>query len=482
MSSSNAAAAAPSAPARAWSLAARLMLWYAVSAFLLTAVASGAMYLELEQHLARKDDETLALTCQMWRGLVREPPDETTDLHRQLESHLLVRVLDLHGHVLAATPGSDAVFQTATLIAAAADADPGPGVNVAARGTSFRALAAWAQTGTDPDNRRLVQIAVDRTSELETLADYRSRLYITLLLALVVAGAVGYATARRAMRPLTEITETARRIGSRTLNERMRIAHMPAELLSLADTFNQMLQRLEDAFARLSSLSADLAHELRTPINNVRGELEVALGKPRTTDEYRDSLESALEECVRLSDTIDALMFLARADFTDAQIIPTYLDVRSELQAIREFYDPSASEAGIALDIRIDADVESVNIDRTLFQRAVGNLMTNAIAHTPAAGHVQVIARSAEGAFEVSVADTGSGIPDAYVARVTERFYRVAPSRSAAPGGLGLGLAIVHSIMKLHGGFMRIVSQSGRGTTVTLVFPRALMARVDGVA
>ena len=484
MSLNNAAGAMRPAPVRAWSLAGRLTLWYALSAFLLTAVTSGAMYWGFEQNLDRKDDHALAFGCQMWRGIIRERPEDTLLLQRQLDRRrsgtvrrnprLIVRILDENGNVVAQTPDADVVFRGASLVPAPVDVDSGPGVNLTARNTSFRALAAWAQSNTDPGKRRLLQIAVDRTSAAEMLAAYRSRLYIMLAVALVGAGAVGYVTAKRAMRPLVAITETARRIGSRTLNERMSTARMPAELLSLADTFNQMLQRLEDAFARLSSLSADLAHELRTPVNNVRGELEVALGKPRTTVEYRDSLESALEESVRLSETIDALFFLARADFTDAQIFPLHLDVRRELRAVREFYDPVAAEAGIALDVQVDGDVDGVTLDRTLFQRALGNLMTNAIAHTPAAGQVQVTATSTDKALEVSVADTGSGIPDAYLARVTERFYRVAPTRSAASGGLGLGLAIVHSIMKLHGGFMRIVSQSGRGTTVTLVFPRAV--------
>jgi two-component system heavy metal sensor histidine kinase CusS len=447
------------------------------------------MYWGLEQNLDHKDDQALAYGVQMYRGLIRERPDDTILLQKQLDRRrpragrrnprLVVRILDESGHVLAQTPDSDAVFEGATLVPAPVDVESGPGVNLTGRNKPFRALAAWAQSVAPPHTRRLLQIAVDRTSAVEMLAAFRSALYIILFVALVVAKGVGYVIARRAMRPLAAITETARRIGSRTLNERMSTAHLPSELRSLANTFNQMLQRLEDAFTRLSSLSADLAHELRTPINNVRGELEVALGKPRTADSYRVSLESALEECVRLSETIDALLFLARADFTDAQIIPVYLDVRRELQAVREFYDPAAAEAGIALEVRVNGDVDGVTLDRTLFQRAVSNLMTNAIAHTPAAGQVQVTAMSTGEALEVSVADTGSGIPEAYVTRVTERFYRVVPSRSATSGGLGLGLAIVHSIMKLHGGFMRIASRSGIGTTVTLVFPRALPSRAD---
>jgi two-component system heavy metal sensor histidine kinase CusS len=296
---------------------------------------------------------------------------------------------------------------------------------------------------------------------------------VILGLAVVFAGGVGYAIARRGLKPLRALTDAARDIGSSTLDARMPTAHMPAELLSLADTINRMLQRLEDAFGRLSSLSADLAHELRTPINNVRGELEVALGKRRTADQYQESLESVLEECVRLSETIDGLLFLARADYAGADLVRTSVDLHRELKAVREVFEPPAADAGIGLDVWVDPDAADSNLDRTLFQRAVSNLITNAIRHTPANGRVQISVRSTDEALEVAVADTGTGIPAAHVARVTDRFYRVDPSRSARSGGLGLGLAIVHSIMKLHGGLMRIVSQPDQGTTVTLVFPHA---------
>jgi two-component system heavy metal sensor histidine kinase CusS len=177
-----------------------------------------------------------------------------------------------------------------------------------------------------------------------------------------------------------------------------------------------------------------------------------------------------------LSETIDALLFLARADYASAQLIRTPVDLRRELQGVCEVFDAPADDAGIALDIWVDPAVAAANLDRMLFQRAVSNLMTNAIRHTPANGRVEVRVNATPEALEVTVADTGAGIPAADLARVTDQFYRVDPSRSATSGGLGLGLAIVQSIMKLHGGLMRIVSEPDRGTTVTLVFPHVVVA------
>jgi two-component system heavy metal sensor histidine kinase CusS len=390
---------------------------------------------------------------------------------------VLTRVLDEQGTLLVASRDPDGVFSRAAFLSGAVDADPPRGINVPANGTAYRVLAVWAPFGSDERQRRLVQVAVDRTSDLVMLRAYRSRLYLILGLVIFAAAGMGYGIARRGLRPLRAVSAAARTIGSSTLDARIPTTNMPAELVSLVETINGMLQRLEDAFARLSTLSADLAHELRTPMSNMRGELEVALSRPRTANQYHAALESAFEECVRLSDTIDALMFLARADYARAQLIRTSVNLYREVHAICDVFDTPAAEAGITLNVRIDPAIALVaNVDRALFQRAVSNLMTNAIRHTPAKGRVEVRVNATPEALEVIVADTGTGIPAAHLAHVTDRFFRVDTPRSPRSGGLGLGLAIVRSIMKLHGGFMRIVSEPGRGTVVTLVFPHIHVA------
>jgi two-component system heavy metal sensor histidine kinase CusS len=462
------------------SLAARLTLWYAVSAFLLTAVATGVMYGVLANNIERQEDRFLGNTVQLLRAAMRDRPDNLDAMRdrfqrrwrdRRQAPRQFVRILDDRGHVLAATPEADAVFERQTLPETPPDAEPGPGVNIEARGTAYRAVAAWASVGPRGGDRRLIQIAHDRAIGNRVLSAYRARLYLILGLAFCCACGVGYAIAKSGLRPIAAMTDAARRVRSSTLDERVPTDRLPAELLSLANTFNQMLQRLEDAFERLSSLSGDLAHELRTPLNNVRGEVEVALGKTRTASQYNETLESVLEECVRLTETIDALLFLARADAAEKVVTRTVVDVGHELDGVREVYEPAAAEAGVRLEIGPIEGAVAAALDRTLFQRAIANLVTNAIRHTPPGGRVMLRTHVVHGNLEVSVADTGTGIPSAHVERVTDRFYRVDPSRSSSSGGLGLGLAIVHSIVRVHGGEMAIESEPGLGTTVTLVFP-----------
>ena len=461
-----------------WSIAARLALWYTAATFVVVAVATGLLYWVLV-NVGREDDQFLVDTVQIMRALIRERPTDVAALRQEVDwegaarryARVYVRVLDESGRLIIETPGASAIIARHTLTPADADAEPGPGIDVTSpAGAPYRMLAAWAMLGMDGRDRRLIQIALDRTTERQLLSDYRTRLWGVLALALVASGLVGYTIARRGMAPVAAIAGTARSIGSSTLNARIPTDGLPGELSSLAATFNAMLDRLEDAFTRLSSLSADLAHELRTPINNLRGEVEVALGKPRTAAEYQEVLASVLEESSRLSQMIDGLMFLARAENPETQIDRTPVDVRRELRAVCEFYEPAAAEAGVSLHVG-EGEVVQTLFDRTLFQRALGNLITNALRHTPAGGRVLLSASRSHDTVTVEVSDTGRGIPTEHLNRVSDRFYRVDTSRSASSGGLGLGLAIVGSIMKVHGGSMTIGSRPGQGTVVTLVFP-----------
>ena len=233
-----------------------------------------------------------------------------------------------------------------------------------------------------------------------------------------------------------------------------------------------MLDRLEESFAQVSQFSADVAHELRTPVSNLRGEIEVALGKTRTPEEYRETLGSALEECLRISRLIHGLLFLARAEtMVD---VPRHDTIRvgQEIEAVREFYEAQAAEAGVTLDVEGASGLVAA-FDRTLFQQAVGNLVANAIAHSPP-GKSVVIRFHGEGTIlRIEVADTGRGIAAEHLPHVFDRFYRADPARSGSAGNVGLGLSVVRSIAALHGGHVAIESEVGHGTRVVLEVPVA---------
>ena len=312
-----------------------------------------------------------------------------------------------------------------------------------------------------------VQAAMDRSHEEELLDDYRRNLWIVLGVALIVCSLGGYFLIRKAVRPVQKIAATASRIRSSTLDERIAVDGLPAELRILADTFNEMLDRLESSFDRLSQFSADIAHELRTPLNNLRGEAEVALTRPRTLEEYRDIIGSSLEEFGKLSRMIDSLLFLARAENPATQINREPVDVAAQLEVLREYFEAAADEAGIALTMQ-GRPGWMANIDRTLFQRAVSNLISNALRHTPAGGKVDVQAAIVADELVIHVNDTGEGIPATMLPHIFDRFFRADNSRAVNMAGAGLGLAMVKGIAQLHGGSISVASEPQRGAQFCL--------------
>ncbi len=474
MSSKN----APDRTPRAWSLAARLTAWNAGSGFALVLAATGFLYWASVNNLDREDDQLLGDRVRVLRSVMLNRPGDLDALRQELaeewEAHqrtqVHMRILDPDRRVVVESPGMGRLLPAALFPAPAAEPERGADI-ASATGGLFRVLAVRGPDAMADHPPRVIQVAMDRSLEMELQAGYRRNLVLVLAAALVVSAVAGYAVAHRGIRPIHDITRTARRIRPTNLTERIQSAGLPAELLTLAATFNQMLDRLEQSFARLSRFSADIAHELRTPVYSLRGEIEVALSRPRAPEEYREVLSSGLEECGRLARLIDRLLFLARAEDPQTQIQRESCDVGQELATVREFYSLSATEAGVQLAVVVAHPVRAV-LDRALFQRAVGNLVANALAHTPPGGAITLTAAGDDRVVRVEVADTGYGIPAEHLPHVFDRFYRADHTRSSKNGRVGLGLAILRGIVELHGGTVELASEVGRGTRVTMTFPQ----------
>jgi two-component system heavy metal sensor histidine kinase CusS len=468
----------PEGASGTWSLAARLTVWQAGSAFTLVLAATGYLYWASVSGLDREDDQLLGDRVRVLRTLLRNHPGETDSIRREIEeewegqqrTRIHIRILTEAGQVLVETPGMNRLLPPAAFPDPQTEPEQGADAR-SGSGEVYRVLAAHAAAAGPESSAYAIQVAMDRSLESELQAGYRRNLALVLGTALVLCGVTGYLIARRSMRPIRGISETAGRIRPTNLGERILADGLPAELFLLAATFNQMLDRLEQSFARLARFCADIAHELRTPVYALRGEIEVALSKPRSPEEYREVLGSSLDECGRLTRLIDRLLFLARAEHPATQVATEPCDVVRELATVSDFYEAAAGEAQVRLAVAPTGPVLA-DLDRTLFQRAVGNLVANALAHTPAGGVVTLTAAGGDTATRVEVTDTGCGIPSSHLPHVFDRFYRVDPTRPSDHGRVGLGLAIVRSIMELHGGSAEIASEVGRGTRVALVFPR----------
>jgi two-component system heavy metal sensor histidine kinase CusS len=313
----------------------------------------------------------------------------------------------------------------------------------------------------------VITVARSLADRMALLNKYRSDVSLSLFTGLLVAVWLSYLLVRRALRPLRVMAESASAITAQRLSTRMSLQDAPTELLALATSLNDMLARLEQGFARVWQFTVDLAHDLRTPIGNLRGANEVALNRQRAIAEYEALLGSNIEECDRVSRTIESVLFLARAESPQFALQRATLDIERELHRIADYFEGLSSEAGIT--IRVEAS-GTLDADRDLFRRAVNNLLSNALRYTPAGQAVYLRAgRTAQG-IDVSVENPGRNIDPEHLDKLFDRFYRVDRSRSDSASSTGLGLSIVKSIMELHGGSVSVQSAGGL-TRFTLHFP-----------
>jgi two-component system heavy metal sensor histidine kinase CusS len=468
-----------------WPIAVRLAVLYSTSAFAMVLLATAFLYWAFNSDLTGDDDEFLTDKMRVVQDLLREHGENSPLLKHQVTweavtSHSIepnyARILSASGRVLLETPDmSQLIPVSAFPPPVAATTGRMSGLNWRSPdGHSYRLLSARMKAATGDAGDTITQVAMGLSHENELIARNRRMLFIVLPLGVVLSAAIGAVVARQGMRPLKEIAHKAHNITASQLHERLYPDRWPPELGELATAFDQMLERLEQSFVRLSEFSADLAHELRTPINNLMGEAQVALSKPRSVEEYREALESSLEEYERLSRMIESLLFLARADNSQIRPDTAVLDVREELESIREFYDAVAAEQ--AIDVRCEGE-GVVEADASLLRRALSNLLSNAVSHTPRGGRISLgVDRPDQGWVEIRVSDSGCGIAAEHLPKIFDRFYRADASRSAPSEGAGLGLALVKAIMTLHGGNVVVRSSPGQGTTVSLRFPSTALS------
>lgn len=332
---------------------------------------------------------------------------------------------------------------------------------------SARVVAAWGALGGQGNEQ--VRIIVARTTSATNalLATYRTTVWAAVFAGALLAGLLGYVLVRRGLRPIRLIARQAHSITAQRLDMRLDATAAPQELQTLVQSFNAMLDRLHNSFQRLSQFSADLAHDFRTPINNLMVQTQVALSQSRSIDDYQALLASNVEEYERLARMIESMLFLARADHAQVAVRKQAFDARTELQRIADYFEGIAEDAGV--DIAVDAG-HVVSADATLFRRAVNNLVANAIRHTPAGGIIRLETSLRDGAVAVTVTNPGPVIDPSHIPRIFDRFFRADQARSGSAASAGLGLAIVQSIMALHGGRAEVDS-SPNGTVFRLLFP-----------
>lgn len=455
-----------------WSLAARLTAYFAATAFVLVAGAAYLQYRTLVASLAAEDDqllrEWLAVALNVQSDAPRTPPGAEP-------SGPVIRLLSARCQPVGGRRSLTAPWPPPVCEGAAGE-EPRIRSWHSPDGDEWRVASVRTDTG-------WLEALLDRGSDAAVLRAYRRELVLVLGAALLAAAGLGFAIADRGLRPLGRLTRRVAAIDARSLGQHLAAGDEPAEIRALIVSFDDMLARLERAFRSLTEFSAELAHELRTPIHVLRQQAEVALQRARTPEEYRELLGSSLEELERMRRMVDDILFLARAEDPRAVIKRTTLSVADEINAVADFLQADAAEREVTISCDVPAGLDLV-ADRTLVRRALVNVVGNALRHTPAGGRIVLTACEASGravgrggipngSVLIEVRDTGSGITADLLPRVFDRHVRGAGADAQHPAGAGLGLAIVRSIMALHGGTAAMSSAVGEGTRVTLSFPKA---------
>ena len=458
------------------SIALRLAAIFALASAVMLGALGAFLYGSLQDDIAARQQAPLIVIATIVRSMVQDLPSmQELENRPDLVGHILTGHLRMNlwiyredGRRLFASDSFDmprsqwagmAKRGSAEITTRLWRAEPKKTYRIAV--TSFESLRPEIGSGT-------IVLALDVSDWVQVLESFQRSLFVLLPLAMLVMLFAGVVVTRSELRPIARIAESARDMTASKLSRRLDSSGMPPELQALAASFNEMLEHLEASFVKLSDFCADLAHELRTPLTSLLGRTELVLARRRSADEYREAMEKSMEEIARMSRLVSDMLFLAQADHEQLALTCEEVDLRREVDRLLEFFDTAADERGIQLEARGEATVYG---DRRMLARALSNILSNAIRHSPSGERVQVTLARDRGTAVATIVDFGPGLGPQHTSRVFDRFYRVDPSRGSDLGGTGLGLAIARSIVRVHGGDISVESEPHRFTKFTLRIP-----------
>jgi heavy metal sensor kinase len=293
---------------------------------------------------------------------------------------------------------------------------------------------------------------------------------LAILITLILGSLGGWFLSRRGLSPIRVLIEATNKITATSLKKRLATPHSGDEIDHLINTINQMIARLDDSFNKMAQFSADVSHELRSPLCSLKGETEVLLSQERTLEEYRNVLAKNLETFDSLNNTIEDLLLLSKADSGDVPLDLATIRLDNLLSNLYDLFKVLADQKNITFTT---SPIEKVEIqgDKTKLQQLFSNLIDNAIKYTPSGGAINLSLKKHSTQVEAIVSDSGIGIAENELPYIFDRFYRVEKSRSKATGGTGLGLSICHWIVKAHQGEIKAKSTPGKGSSFTIILP-----------
>ncbi len=460
---------------RHWSLTTRLSCVFAVLVFVLIGAVGALLYRGLAMQLQQRDDGALIARVDQIRALLQdENARELVRTRPRLFANMLnnpeaMLVLRYPGQppLVEINPSRSALPQPRVVSADASVTRADVAHFLDQTGTPLSAVAAMATTGVGEPPIEIMagRLMAERTRLLQS---YRNRILLLAAFAALISSAVGFVLIRRGLAPVRRLAGHVDSVNTANLDGRIDDAGAPLELFPLIQAFNNMLDRLGSGFTRLSQVSTDLAHDLRTPINNLLGQTQVALSKTRSAEEYEQLLASNAEEFERLMRMADNMLFLARSEHQQTVLEWQTLEIESELARIADYFEGPALDRDLGIVV---SGTGRLNADAVMLRRALANLLANAVRHADEGSVIYVTGAVLPTEVVLAVENRGPGIPPALQARLFDRFFRGDTARTDSGQSSGLGLSIVRTIMTLHHGVCRVHSADGL-TRFELVFPQ----------
>ncbi len=453
------------------SLTTRLTLFFTLAAATVVTALGCLFIAAASQHFMELDRETL----EDKQALIRETLDSASSIQ---EARQRLRESLNHHHslsVLIKSVGGEEVlqigdfFQSKEPIEMKNHADGGS-LNLLTKGAKrLHAIDFKAMLKRSDEPSYIVTMGVDTKHHDHFLTELAFRLLKYGTLVTLMSGLLGWFAAHQGLAPLRAMKKRAATVTGQKMQERMQAEEVPIEMADLANELNQMLDRLQSDFERLSEFSSDLAHEFRTPISNLLTQTQVTLSAKRDDITYRETLASNAEEFQRMARMISDMLLLAKTEQVVELPNRECFDVASEAQALLEFYEAVAEEKSVVLKVEGEGRIQG---DRLMFRRALSNLLSNALRYSGRGGQIRVVIAQDLKFTTVCVDNTGKTIDPTLLPRLFDRFYRADPSRSQPDSdGTGLGLAITRAIVQAHGGDVTVNSTDGK-TRFCLTFPQ----------
>lgn len=450
-----------------WSIGLRLSLWYLLIFALAQCIFGAGMYVVLRHHLRTIVNDSLRQEMRDLQNVLQgQKPDlsamqlseEVTEAYAQDHAGQYLQIFTTRGETIylsqfLAKHPLQPISQTAV---------PESHYNDRVmEGRPFRFLDSVMEAH---GRTFLVQLGTPTGEIYETLHAFRRYLLLLAPLVLLVAALGGNWLSHRALTPVDALTRTARTINVTNLSRRLETPDTGDELQRLSETLNEMLARIESAVARITEFTADASHELRTPVALIRAEAEVALSRDRTGLEYRSSLQHVLSESERMTQLLEQLLSLVRADSGSETLRMAELDVTALAREAVEAWQKIASSHGLRLTGVIPPQPVSVTGDHLALRRVLDILLDNAVKYSPTPADITLTLDPAPGHVVLRVRDNGPGLPAEEHEKIFQRFYRVDKARSRQMGGAGLGLSIAQWIVQQHHGNITVSSSPGQGS------------------